>query len=341
MLLPWNSMIRTPLLVALAAALLLVSPAVGARHKAKSPALDAGLVDINTNLGYQGSSAAGTGLIVTSSGEVVTNNHVVRGATTIRAVDVTTHRTYAATVVGYDVAQDVAVLQLANASHLQTIQAGNSAKVARGLKVTALGNDGGAGGAPKAATGRIVAVGRSITAADESGATETLTGVFETNAAVEPGDSGGALLNPAGRVIGMIAAGSAGYGFQASAGDGFAIPINRVLSIARQIEAGNATAEIHVGPTAFLGVSVGDAGRYGGGAGALVVQVVPGTPAEAAGLVRGDVITAIDGHPIAAASGLTAAVLSLKPGTPVEIDWTDATGVAQTGQITPADGPPQ
>jgi S1-C subfamily serine protease len=178
-------------------------------------------------------------------------------------------------------------------------------------------------------------------ASDGQGNSETLTGLIETNAAVQPGDSGGPLLNAAGRVVGMITAGSAGFRFQGSGGDGYAVPINRALVIARQIEAGKASAEIHVGETAFLGVQISDPRPDAGVAGAVVVSVVAGTPAEAAGLGAGDVITSLDGRAIASAADLQAAVLALTPGTPVAIEWTDQNGGATSGQVTPASGPPQ
>jgi len=310
------------------------SPAGAAGHATRTPSRpnpNVGIVDVYTTLGYEQGVAAGTGMIVNRSGEVVTNNHVIRGATTLRVVDVTTHRTYSATVVGYSVSRDVAVLQLSGASGLEPIPLGRFARVEVGQPVVARGNAQGRGGAPKAAKGRVIALHRQVVARDETGESETLTNVIVTNAHVVPGDSGGPLENARGRVIGMITAGSTSGPHR-----GFAIPIAQAIAVANLIEQGTSTATVHVGPTAFLGVVLQDAAG-----GAQILQVVPGSAAEAAGLVAGDVITSLAGTTVASEQDVRQLVLSLVPGTPVAITWTDASGVAQTGTITPASGPPQ
>ena len=115
--------------------------AAPAKHAAAAP-LSTGVVNINTTLGYQGGSAAGTGMLISSAGVVLTNNHVIRGATAIKVVIPSTHKSYSATVVGYTVANDIAVLKLKNASNLKTVSTGNSSTVKVGQKVTALGNAG-------------------------------------------------------------------------------------------------------------------------------------------------------------------------------------------------------
>jgi len=308
------------------------SPAGAAGH-AHAPRTNpnVGIVDVYTTLGYEHGVAAGTGMIVSRSGEVLTNNHVIRGATAFRVVDVTTHRTYAATVVGYSVTRDVAVLQLTGASGLHPIPLGRFARVKVGQAVVARGNAQGRGGTPKAARGKVIALHRQIVAQDETGETETLTNVIVTNAHVEPGDSGGPLENAQGRAIGMVTAGST-----SGPRRGFAIPIAQALAVAKLIEQGTATATVHVGPTAFLGVVLQDAAG-----GAQVVQVVPGSAAEAAGIVTGDVITSLAGHAVSSEADVRQVVLSLAPGSPVAITWTDASGAEHTGTITPASGPPQ
>ncbi|HET7648191.1 MAG TPA: trypsin-like peptidase domain-containing protein [Gaiellaceae bacterium] len=327
--------LRLLALAALATALT-ASPALAGHRTAKADP-NQGIVDIYTTLGYQQSQAAGTGIVVTANGEVLTNNHVIRGATRLSAVDVTTGRRYTARVVGYDVADDVAVLRLVGAAHLRTVALGNSAVLRTGAAVRAIGNAQGRGGKPSVAAGKVTGLHRSIVASDDQGGSETLTNLIATNAAVEPGDSGGPLVNAAGRVVGIVTAGSTGFAFQASATRGFAIPINKVRAIAKQIVAGHASPRLHVGPTAFLGVSLDS--RASGGAG--VYDVVPGSAAEAAGLQGGDVITSLDGKPVASQSDLQGVVLALKPGQAVAIEWTDRLGTAQTGTITPASGPPQ
>ena len=308
--------------------------AAAAAPKPTAKVKTTGIVDVVTTLGYQDGTAAGTGIIVTSGGEVLTNNHVVRGATAIRVVDVTTHKSYSATVVGYTVPGDIAVLQLAHASHLKTIPLGSSSTLKVGQRVTAAGNAGGTGGKPHLAKGAITALHRSIVADDDAGGSEQLANLIQTNAHVQPGDSGGPLLNANGRVIGIVTAGSGG----SSGGTGWAIPINTARALAAEIVAGNASATIHIGPTAFLGVTPTDAPNGGG---AQIQSVVAGSPAEAAGLAQGDVITSLDGTAIGSSADLRTAVVALTPGATVDITWTDPTGAATTTQITPAAGPPQ
>ena len=170
--------------------------------------VDPGLVDVVTTIGYQGGKAAGTGMVLTPTGEVLTNNHVIDGATSIKATDVGNGRTYVAKVVGYDKAHDVAVLQLQNASGLQTVTL-SSAAPQSGQKVVALGNALGKGGTPSVVSGRINGLNQSITASDEgAGNAEQLTGMIGHNAPIQPGDSGGALVNTEGEVIGMNTAAS-------------------------------------------------------------------------------------------------------------------------------------
>ncbi len=217
--------------------------------------VDPGIVDIDTKLGYEEAEAAGTGMILTSSGEILTNNHVINGATEITATVVTTGKTYRAKVVGYDQTQDIGVLQLEGASGLQVIKTGDSSAVTPGASVVAIGNAGGVGGSPSVVTGTIEATNQSITASDEGGGNaEQLSGLLETNAPIQAGDSGGPLVNSAAEVIGMDTAASAGTRFAAQDSVGFAIPINQALSIAHQIVSGPATATIHLGSTGFLGV---------------------------------------------------------------------------------------
>ena len=225
--------------------------------------VDPGLVDVVSTLGYQDGEAAGTGMVLTSSGEVLTNNHVIDGATSIKVTDIGNGRTYTAKVVGYNKTKDVAVLQLVNASGLTTVSLSSSG-VQSGQKVVALGNAGGKGGTPSVATGKVTGTGKTITASDEdAGNAEQLQGLIETNAGIQPGDSGGPLVNTKGEVVGMDTAASTGIsttGFssqsQQTATQAFAIPITEAASIASQIEAGHASSTVHLGTTAFLGVEV-------------------------------------------------------------------------------------
>ena len=172
--------------------------------------VDPGLVDVISTLGDQSATAEGTGIVLTSTGEVLTNNHVIDGATSVKVVDIGNGKTYTATVVGYDKTKDVAVLKLQNASGLQTAPLGDSSSVAVGQNVTALGNAEGKGGTPAVATGQVTALGQSITASDEGSSTnsEQLTGMIQSNVPIQPGDSGGSLVSSSGQVVGMDTAAS-------------------------------------------------------------------------------------------------------------------------------------
>ena len=239
--------------------------------------VDPALVDVVSTDSYQGATSMGTGIVLSATGEVLTNNHVVNGATSIKVTDIGNGKTYTATVVGYDASHDVAVLQLQGASGLTTASLGNSSTVQVGDSVTALGNAEGKGGTPSVATGAVTALNQSITASDElSSESEQLTGLIETNAPIQPGDSGGSLVNSYGQVIGMdTAAGSSSQtqGQSSTATQAYAIPINEAVSIAQQIEAGTTTSDVHIGATAFLGLEIGSSsssngsGDFGGSGG--------------------------------------------------------------------------
>jgi S1-C subfamily serine protease len=306
----------------------------------RSTAIGTGVVVIDTNLAYQNGEAAGTGMVLTSSGEILTNNHVIRGATTIKIVVPGTSHTYAARVVGYDVSADVAVLQARGAGNLKTVSLGNSSAIKVGQTVSATGNAGGTG-TLSTTSGEITGIARAITVSDDQGGTESLSGLIETNSQLEPGDSGGPLLNAAGKVIGMDTAASVGYGrFQETAStDAYAIPINSALAIAQKIEAGNASATVHVGTTAFLGVDVASNGS--GSPGAIIAAVVSGGPAANAGLAAGDVIASIDGHAISSPAALGTTLLGEKAGARISATYVATTGASQTTTITLASGPPQ
>ena len=295
-----------------------------------------GIVDINTKLSYQSAAAAGTGMVLTSSGEVLTNNHVIDGATSISVTIPSTGRTYAATVVGTAPTLDIAVIQLTGASGLKTIPLGNSDAVAAGDAVVAMGNAGGVGGAPSVVTGTVRAVGQTITASDQGGANaETLNGLIETDAPIAAGDSGGPLANSNGQVIGMDTAASVSRRFSSGATAAFAIPINSAVSVAQQIESGKASSTIHLGLPGFLGVAL--SGNSTGGA--VVTGVASGTPAAAAGLTAGDVITAVNGTAVGSAQELTTAMQGHHGGDRIRLTWTDPSGASHSATVTLIAGP--
>ena len=308
------------------------------------------LVDINTNLSYENQQAAGTGMVLTSNGEVLTNNHVIDGATSISVTDVGNGKTYTGNVVGYDRTGDVAVVQLVGASGLKTIST-SSAAAAVGQAVVGIGNAGGAGGTPSAAGGSITGLDKSITASDGGGGNaENLQGLIEINAGIQPGDSGGPLVDTSAQVIGMDTAASTSSDYQVTGSQAYAIPISTALSIAKQIEAGKASSTIHIGATGFLGVSVQSSsgagnGAFGGGSGssasgATVVGVLSGSAAEKAGLAQGDVITSLDGTAVNSASDLSNLLVTHHPGDTVQLQWTDQSGQTQSAGVTLASGPP-
>jgi S1-C subfamily serine protease len=331
---------RPKLALLLATAIVATAVGVGRANSASVASLSAGVVDIETRLGYQGGGAAGTGMVLTSSGIVVTNNHVIRGATTVRVVIPSSGRVYTARVLGYSLASDVAVLQLSGASGLQTITAGNSAKLRIGQSVTALGNAGGTGKLTSA-LGSISGLRKTITASDGQNGAEQLTGLIETTADLQPGDSGGPLFDSAHRVIGMNTAASAGFVLRSAVSDSYAIPINRARVIVSQIRAGRSSATVHVGATPFLGVQLQDTGGIGGESGILIAGVLAGSPADRAGLAQGDVIDAVDGQAVGSLSSVSTLLLRKSPGDTVRLSYTDPTGAQQTVTVTLGSGPPQ
>lgn len=295
-----------------------------------------GVVVVTTRLAVAGETSAGTGIVLTSSGEVLTNNHVIRGATSVSVTTASGH-SYPATVLGYSVSKDIALLRLSGAHGLVTASIGDSNRVRVGQSVTAVGNAGGSGSL-SVVTGRIVDTGRVITVTDSDGNTAQLTDMIETSAPLEPGDSGGPLLL-GGRVIGIDAAGPRGFRFQ-SGSDGFAIPVNTAVSISRQVRSGRRSPMVHVGPTAFLGVALAPP-DVSGRTGAAVAQVVPGSPADRAGIAPGDVLTAIGGRTVTNRNVVRNVLLQTVPGRAIKVTWTDRDGASRTATVRPVSGPPQ
>lgn len=301
---------------------------------------------VNINTVTASGAAAGTGMIITSSGEVLTNNHVINGATKI-SVELSDGSRRSASVLGYDVTDDVALLKLDGVSGLPTISA-STATVSVGSAVVALGNALGKGGAPTVVTGSVTAVNQTITASDQGGANaETLSNLIKTDAPIQPGDSGGPLADTNGNVIGMDTAAAAGNGFARFdlnvSAEAYAIPIQDALTIARQIERGEASAKVHIGPRGILGVQLPGPGfGFGGGSanGAVVGAVQPGGPAASAGIVAGDTITAIDGTAVTSADDLANRLGRFGPGDKVSVTWTDGGGASRTATVSLAEGPP-
>jgi S1-C subfamily serine protease len=312
--------------------------------KAVQPAI----VDINTDVASPASQgqeqAAGTGMIITSTGEVLTNNHVVADATKITVSIQGSSGTYGATVIGVDPTKDVALLQIEGYSGtLPTVRLGNSATAAVGDPVVAMGNALGLGQQPTTVTGIVSSLDRTITASDSSptSVSETLHGLIETDAPIQPGDSGGPLINSQGQVIGMDTAAESASGSGVGTTLGFAIPINEARSIVQQMERGQAGGGVILGETAFLGVFDGSSSSFGGFAfgqqsvsGVPVSDVAIGSPAQAAGIVGGDTITAVDSVATPTIASLQKAIESKKPGDQVTVTYVDTSGASHTATVT-------
>jgi S1-C subfamily serine protease len=301
-------------------------------------AISPAIVDINIKL--VDGEGAGTGIVLTPDGEVLTNNHVIAGATAISATDVGNGKTYRAVVVGYDKANDVAVLQLQNASGLTTAKiAPNPAKV--GDAVVGVGNAEGLGGTPSWAAGTVTALNRSITATAEDGSSpENVSGMMQTTTPIEPGDSGGPLVNAAGEVVGMDTAGEFSA-LNSAASSAYAIPIAKALSIADQIRRGDSSNGVHIGETPMLGVMIRADRAFGGANGVQIDDVASGGPAEKAGLTGGDTITALNGTAVTSPAALTNAILQHKVGETVTVTYYDANGVKKTANVVLGSGPAQ
>jgi S1-C subfamily serine protease len=294
--------------------------------------VEAATVDITASTANGNGQVAATGMIITSSGQVLTNNHVIDHVVNITAQIDGAGTSYKATVIGYDAQDDVALLQLQGASNLPTVPIGDSSQVAMSDQVTVIGNALGRGGPPAVVSGIVTLLDQAITASDESGGTEQLTGMLQVQANIQPGDSGGPEINSAGQVIGMTTAGSQSStptGPQAAATTGFAIPINKAMQIVSEIRSGSGP-NIHIGLAALLGVSVAP----GGTTGAVVAGVRPNTPAVGAGIVAGDVITKINGQTIASANDLNKAMETFSSGQSPTFVWIDATGTSHSASIT-------
>jgi len=335
-------------------------------------AVEPGVVDVTANLRYLQETAKGTGFVIdAAAGLILTNNHVIDGATSVMVTPVTSGRSYPARIVGYDRADDVALLQVQGAARLRAVTIGRSSQVQVGTPVLAIGNEAGQGGSPTVAPGVISSLDRTIVATDQnSGLSETLHGMMQTSADIRPGDSGGPLADAGGRVIGIdtAAGGNTVY-------SGYAIPIDQAMPIARQITAGQRGTRIQIGLPAFLGVLLPDSastspqrqarqelhqtGAVSGsgractsgdttsapasiapaGTGALVDGVLCGTPAAQAGLFAGDVITSVGGHAVTSPRSLTALLGRCRPGGQVALAWVAPGGSLHTAVVTLAAGP--
>ena len=304
--------------------------------------IEPSVVDVVNTLAGGSGLAEGTGIIINSSGDILTNNHVIDGAQSVTVQIDGSGPQLAATVLGYDPVDDVALIKINDISglNLKVAPLGNSDSVTIGADVVAIGNAYGKGGTPAVVSGTVADLDQSITASD--GATsESLTGMIQMNADIVEGDSGGPLVSAAGKVIGMDTAGTetgASFSGQATTTQGFAIPIDTALQVAQQIETGQSSGSINVGGGPFIGVEVEDST---GVSGALVEGVQANTPAASAGLQVGDVITSLGTTPVTSSGALSSALQSYHAGESVQLGWVDSSGQQHTSSITLGSGPPR
>ena len=279
-----------------------------------------GVVYIHTQASRGGrffpTQGAGTGVILTAGGEVLTNAHVVAGATSIRINLPGENQSRDATLVAADSGNDLALLKINGASNLPTVELGSSDALRVGDDVVAIGNALDLRGGFTVTRGIVSALNRSI--GGEDGA--RLSGLIQTDAAINPGNSGGPLVNAAGQVIGINTAVD-GQGQNI----GFAIAIDKAKPILERLRTGQSTATT---PRAYLGVST----QAVDGTGATVVEVGPGTPAAGAGLQVGDVIVALDSTQVTDPDDLSEAIGAKKPGDRVTVAYS-RNGQRRTAQV--------
>ena len=286
------------------------------------------IVDINTVT--TSGQASGTGQILTPDGEVLTNNHVVDGSTSIKVVLASNPNvSYTAHVIGVAPAQDVALIQIEGVSGLPTVNIAASSTVKVGDAVVAIGNALGQGGAPSVTSGTVTALNQTITASEGGGQSEQLTGMIQSDAPIQPGDSGGAIVNSSGQVVGMITAGDVQGLRSQTSSTNYSIPTDTAISYVNKIRSGVANSEIIYGQVGFMGVSV----RNSPTGGAQVVTVQPGSPADLVGIAPGAVISKVGGTNITNSASLGTAIRSHKSGERVSVTWTDQRGT-HTSTIT-------
>lgn len=293
-------------------------------------------VELSVDQHYHGNTFGGTGIVLSSSGLVLTDEHVITEADDITAQVGGTGRSYQVALIGVDLANDVALLQLERASGLRTVLLGRSATVGVGDGVVVIGYPSDQG--TSAFAGRIDALNESVDvdlSPTERGASDepksSYSGMLRTTTHIRSGTSGGPVVDAGGRVVGVAQVGG-------GAGD-FEIPIDRALASAREIASGHGSADVLIGAPAELGVVARTWNPGGGTPGARVVTVYPRTAAETVSLRVGDIIDTIGGAAIASAPELRQVLTRYRPGDRVSITWTDASRREHTVSVTMGTGP--
>lgn len=297
-------------------------------------AVEPGVVDItdfgpgNATAGPGQATGEGTGMVLDTAGHVLTNAHVVSGATTVSVKVLGQGTLYRATVLGVDRTDDVAVIQIQHPRSLTPVHLGHSSSVQVGDPVVAIGNALGLSpGGPSVTSGIISALGRSLTTDNGAGGTESLTDLVQTDAPINPGNSGGPLVDAQGQVIAMNTAIST-----SAQNIGFAIPVDRITPLIGPLENGTVPPSIQ----GFLGVSLQ---TPTGRSGAQIKTVEAGSPAAAAGLQVGDIITAVDGQAVATSPEAAGDIQVLTAGTRVTLTIIRG-GATQTVTATLGSKPP-
>ena len=273
--------------------------------------------------------AAGSGMILTPDGEVLTNNHVVEGATSVSVTLFGQTNALPSHVLGTDPSDDLALIQIDHASNLPTVTLGDSSQTRVGDTVLAIGNALALAGGPTVTEGIVSAEDRSLSAENDNGQTENLTGLIQTDAAINPGNSGGPLVNTRAQVVGMnTAVASSTSGNAPTENIGFAITVDSAKPLLAHLRqggtggAGSAAPQLNpVANSAYLGVTVGPVtpslqqqDHLTPSSGALIISVEPGSPAQKSALHVDDVIVSFNGAAIQSPDDLTAAIHPLSPG---------------------------
>jgi S1-C subfamily serine protease len=280
--------------------------------------------------------AEGTGVIVSSDGVIVTNNHVVQGAVQVRIVFTNGHPSMAGTVIGTDAMHDIAVVKV-DATGLTPVTLGRSSELELADTVYAIGFPLDLG--VTVTRGIVSGLNRSVSVQGESGAVEHLVGLLQTDAAINPGNSGGPLVDASGQVIGINTAGASA----ASADNvGFSIAIDDALPVVKQILTQPAADRAWLGVEAVSVDSAATAAALGldpSVRGAAVVAVIPSSPAASAGIRAREVIVSLDGQPIRSAADLSTALAKLAPGQTVRVGLVTTSG-RHTADVRLGQGPP-
>jgi S1-C subfamily serine protease len=308
-------------------------------------------VDYNAGMGIATATGAGTGIVLTDDGEVLTDNHVIAGATDLKVTDPSTGRQYSATVAGYSIEQDLALLKLHGASGLTVAPLGDSGHLRIGQHVAAVGNADG-NGRLVLTHGSVISVDETTTAVNSMAIltyyTETMTGLIKSDAPTVGGDSGGPLLDDSGRVVGIDVSGSEKIGV-VDIPRSYSMPIDRAQAIVAQIHAGASHDTVHVGPTPFLGLITGGTFVVDGvtegcstlpNQGDCVQSLLPDGPASALHPELPFLLTSIAGQTVNSHADVVEILNGHTPGQSVQVQWLTADGKSHTGTVTLTEGPP-